>query len=125
MACSNCKCEDAQPTRATDVDPVAKLEESMKTLAYISERIRDQVADINKFLYDKYPTDLTDGAGTRVTCSYYTYHQKLREENSLALQRTIEDLQAQGYIVAKPEAPTEPTLEASIRDVVLANTPVK
>lgn len=124
MACNDCTCKTA-PTNGTDVDPMTKIEEQMKVMAFILERLKDQIADINKFLYDKYPTDLVDGAGVRVTCSYYTYHQRLREEEAFNLQQTIDDLQKRGYIVAKPEVPSEPTLEASIRDVVLANTVIK
>lgn len=122
MACSNCDCkQDAVPVP----DKTVELEKNLRTMAFIIEKLKEQLADVNKFLYDKYPTDLIDGAGQRVTCSYYTYHQKRREEESRLLEETIIDLQLKGYIVAKPEAPSEPTLETSIREVVLANTVVK
>jgi hypothetical protein len=124
MACSNCKCQDAEPTQPA-VDNMDELTKGVRHLVFVAEKLREQIADVNLFLHDKFPQDLVDGAGVRVTASYYVYHKNRRAEEARQLEETIRELQEKGYVVAKPEAPTEPTLEASIRDVVLANTVVK
>jgi len=125
MACKNCQCqtEDAKEQPVSDIDVRVALKQGVRNMYRIDD-IEAHLKAIESFLISNFPLQLGP-----VECAIGTQQwldaKERQEADDRRLKHQIEELQKRGYLVAKPEVPPEPTLEASIRDVVLANTVIK
>jgi hypothetical protein len=115
MACADCKCK-------TD-GPRDKTQEEVNAEKF--QELEERVRSIDEFLATKFPDDLVKNGDIMITCKDWSKAQFDERARQFRIRQAIERLEANGYIVAKPEALAAPTLETSIREVVLANTVVK
>lgn len=127
MACKNCQCqtEDVkeQTVSETEFNTDVLLRQSVKNMYRIDD-LDAHVGAIESFLISKFPGELGPEDCPLGTQQWLDAKEraKAREQR---LSFNIKELESNGYIIAKKEPPAEPTLETSIREVVLANTIIK
>lgn len=112
MACSNCKCDTPRDKTPEEVN------------AEKFEALEREVRAINEFLSTKYQ-DLIVNGDMPIRCLDWSTNEAMKRARDHRILQAISRLEQLGYVVAKPEPPSEPTLESAIRDVVITNSQVK